>query len=235
MDEDKVQIDATSEDGVESKEHLEGDTQTQPLTEEVLTQRVNDAVAKAIAAQIETANRQIQSIKDKSKAEVEAASRRAKQSERTLTHVKGALKDADPDTLKEFELAELRSMVAGHQGMEQDEKSRREQAEFESKFQGSVTHHLNELGIDSNDKRIDWGSDASNYLDKRERIDASIRQIIKQNATDAEAALDNKLKDEMAKMRKELGLDSVDTANPTGAGGKSEEAVLKEMYPTMYK
>lgn len=235
MDDDKVQTDTASQAGAESTEQPEGDAQTQPLTEEVLTQRVNDAVAVAVAQLTETAKREIQSIKDKSKLEVAQASKKAKISDQTLTHIKGALKDADPETLKELELAELRSRVAGYQGGEQDEFVQQKAAEFDSKFQSSVTHHLNELGIDPSDKRIDWGEDASDYLEKRARIDASIRTIIKQNATDAEAALDTKLKDELAKMRKELGLDSVDTANPTGAGGKSEEAVLKEMYPTMYK
>lgn len=235
MDDDKVQTDAASQAGAGLQEPPKGDAQTQPLTEEVLNQRVDEAVAKALAAQTELAKREIQSIKDKSKLEVAQASKKANISAQTLSHVKGALKDADPDTLQALEIAELKSTVAGHQSLEQDEYLRQKAAEFDSKFQGSVTHHLNELGIDPNDKRIDWAEDASDYLEKRARIDASIRTIVKQNATDAEAALDKKLKEELAKMRQELGLDSVDTGSAAGAGGASEEQRLKQRFPLMYK
>ena len=235
MDTDVVQTDTASQVGAESTGLPEGETQPQPLTEEILTQRVDEAVAKALAGQTDAAKREIQSVKDKSKAEVESASRRAKTSEQTLTNMKGALKDADPDTLKELELAELRSAVTGYQGSEQEEFVRQKAAEFESKFQGSVTQHITELGIDPSDKRIDWGENAKDYLEKRVRIDASIRTIVKQSATDAETALAKTLKDEMSKMRKELGLDSVDTANPVGSGGRSDEQKLKDRYPSMHK
>ncbi len=208
MDEQKVQSGSVSE-GTESTEVIE--PQPQPLTEDILKQRIDEAVGKALGEQTEKAKREIQSFKDKSKTEFEALVRRANVAETTL---QGIVPELDEETRNKLELQRLRGTVAQHQTREQEEEAKRQYDEFHQTFNAQMTEFITESGIDPADKRIDWGKDAKDALEMQHKIHSSVAKIMKEEKKATEEKRSQDLKDLEAKLRKDLGLDSVDTSNP---------------------
>ena len=213
---DNVQEGSVSE-GTESQELKQGEVSQEATSKEgIIPQSLTpDQIKEIIKESLSVEREKIrQSVADKSRYEVEQALKRATTAEQTLLHMKGSLKDVDPDTLKDLELAELRARVGISQGMEQEASIRQQQTDFDQKFHTGVKTHIAELGIDPNDKRLDWADDAKDYLEKRQRIDGSIRKVIKENTEKEKEGLSRQMKEMEAKLRQELGLDSVDTSNP---------------------
>ena len=225
MADDKiVQTDATSKEGEALPEGAEKQTQEQPLTEE----RIKQIVAEATATATEAAKREIQSAKDKARREVEDAQARAMLAEDSLAVVEERFKETDP---QEAELARLRARDLHHTKMDAVTRQRQQAEVFDKSFQENINQFITNAGIDPNDKRIDWGVDARDYLSKQQRILTSVGKIQQENQTKTQKTLEDglsqKQKDFEAKIRKDLGLDTEETGVSPGVGG-TDEAFLEK-------
>jgi hypothetical protein len=74
------------------------------------------------------------------------------------------------------------------------------------------------MEIDPSDARIDWATDATNYVERQKRILKSAAKIAKERQTKVQEELSKKLSDDItARVKKDLGVDSVDTSTPPTA------------------
>ncbi len=147
-----------------SPEKVEEETTETPSPEELLQKKIEEAVSKAVttavATETEKAKRELQSTKDKAKAEVESAQRRARMAEGIQTATRSQIQTLEPEVAKDFELAQLRAESQGRTTFEQEEQTRRQQEAYGKSLNDSLHAHLRGLGIEPNDERIDWAEDA---------------------------------------------------------------------------
>jgi len=228
MPEENVQAEQTSVGeavSTEVKPEVEPkvEPQTQPLTEERLQQILTQEREKIR-----------QSSRDIAKAEVEQANRRAKLAEAELSTIKSSFNNLDEDTRKEMELATLKGRDQQYQSLIQEDEQRKGSEAYRAKLQGSLTEHLEGLGIDPNDKRIDWAENEADFLAGRSKFDASVAKIIKENQSEAEKKMKDDFTQLEAKLRKDLGLDSVDTSASSGVPASDDEAFRKKMADPDY-
>lgn len=200
---------------------------TEPTPEEILNQKIADAVSRALAIETENSRRAIQSAKDKAMAEVTAAQRRAKMSESTLETMRSRLQTADPEVAKEMELAELRAQVQGRMTLEQEETLAKQQEAFYNDFSASQLQFVTDMDIDPTDKRVDWGKDALTPLEAKKRLEASVAKIHKENVQTMRG-LEKRLQD-LEKQAKAVSVEanSVSTATSSGVA-ESDKSFLKQ-------
>jgi len=175
----------------------------QPLTEAKIKEIIGEATKEA--------KREIQSVKDKARAEIEAAQVRARLAEETLAGIEGL----DPDAT---EVAKLRARDKHYQAREAQAYQRQQMDVFAKNFRANMNQFITEMGIDPNDKGIDWGDDARDYLTKQQRILASVGKLQKESAETLKQRVKQEAEDRVAKERREAGIDSVDTSASMGAG-----------------
>ena len=201
----------------------------QALTEERVQEMIAEATAKAVAAAKELGRRELQSQQDRNRAEVEVAVRRAKLAEDTSKTARQRIQELDPDAAKDLELSELRAREVNRVAVEQ-ETAQRQQQEIQGKaLQDSLHAHLEALGIDPKDKRIDWAADISDYVQGRNRFDASLVKIIKEERQTMQNSLEKRLKDLEAKVSKvSTEANSVDTTISPGVVAGSDAEFLKK-------
>jgi len=233
MDEEKnVQDGTVSEDsGTESTETgtqetdsgTEQQPQPQPLTEERIHQ--------IIAEQTDLARREIQSVKDKARSEVEAAQRRARLAETESAGYRSSFSGLDEETQRDVELRQLRGEKQYYQGLEVEEAQRRQFQQAIDTFHAQTNQFVTDLGIDPSDKRIDWGSHDEPLLQKQQRILASVAKIQKEDRKLSEGKLKEELEDFKKGIRKELNLDSVDTTQGSAVPGELTIEQLEKMSP----
>jgi len=189
----------------------------QPSPEEVkLTELVNAKVAEALSKVTEASKREIQSTKDKAKAEVESALRKARLAETVQEATMRQVRASDPDAYTSIELARYKAQEEAAKTLELEEVSRRQFEEFQSQFTGSLREIVTDMGIDPTDSRIDWATDAPNYLEANKRVMKSAAKIKKDKETEWQKEQDEKFKAAEKKLRIDLGLDSVDTSASLG-------------------
>ena len=199
--------------------------QEQPLTEE----RVKELIAATRTEALELGRREGQSTKDK---EVAAERRRAQQAEENLQVLRSRFQELEPDAAQALEAEELKGRVRTYEQREAAEAQQRQVAEFDTVFHRNMGQFLDGLGIDTKDKRLDWGIDASDYLTRQQRILASVAKIQKDEKKSLEDRLSQRIKDEVLQARKDAGLESVDTSGPSGVPGLTSlttEALEKRM------
>jgi len=185
-------------------------TTPQSLTPE----QVKEMIKESLAAEREKIK---QSVADKSKFEIEKALKRANVAESTLQNI---IPELDEETRNKIELHRLRGQAAQYQTREQEEDAKRQYDEFHQTFNAQMEEFITDLGIDPTDKRIDWGKDAKDPFEMQKRIHSSATKILKENKKAEDEKRSQDIKDLEAKLRKDLGLDSVDTANPISAPKK---------------
>jgi len=200
------------------------ESQAQPLTEE----RIAQIVAEQVGIATDKAKGEIQSVKDKARVEVERATRRATEAEGAVGAYKSKLSEVDSETAATLRLAELEEKERFYKGRDATEAQRTQATQFDNAFVDSMNQFITSMGLDPTDKRIDWGTDATDYLSKQGKILASVSKISKETAKVAEEKLDQKLKDEIAKTRQDLGLDSVDTTTSAGVGSDSDAKFIED-------
>ena len=200
-----------------------------PSPEEAMATLIEQKVAEAIAKSTELAKREIQSVKDKATAEVQAAQRRTRFAEGTLTSTRQQLQTLEPDVAKEMELAELRAREQGRLTMEQEEASTRQQLEFHQQFQSNLTQFITGLGVDPADKRIDWAGDAPNYLEAQRRVLDSVSKIQKANIQTLQSGLEKRLNALENKSKQvDIEANSVSTATSPGVVAGSDAEFTKK-------
>jgi len=189
---------------------LEGEPQPQP---QPLTR---EDVARMIAEQTEVAKREIQSAKDKARAEIVEAQRRAGFAESSLARVRGKFEELDPEARQVLENEDLRARVQFFEQRQQQEAIERQRAEYTQSLNQALLGHLSDLGIDPKDERIDWAHDATNLPDGLKRFNKSLAKIAKEGVQATEQKTKQDATDKLAHERKEAGLDSTDTGVPVG-------------------
>jgi len=194
-----------------------------------VNQMIADATATAVAEAKILGKRELQSAQDKNRAELARAERRARLAEGSLGASRTQLQSLDPEVAKEMELAELRAERAGRLTLEQEDALRQQQEVQGRALSDSLHAHLTALGIDPNDKRIDWATDSTNYVQGRSRFDASLAQIIKEEKQTMQNSLEKRLKDLEAKMvQAGIDVNSVSTAASVGATAGSDAEFIKK-------
>lgn len=196
----------------------------QPLTEERMLQILSE--------RDELMERKLQGTKDKAVSEARReAESRARLAEGKLGAYETSFATLDEDTRKEVELARLRGESALYKQRDKEEATRTQQDAFSKELEGSLTSHLEALGIDPTDKRIDWANDAGDYLSGRGRFDASVAKILKADKTKTDKDLEDRLtqgaEERHRKDRAELGLDSIPTGTPPGGGSEREKRLAQ--------
>ncbi len=206
----------------------------QPSPEE---QKITELVSKKVAEEMakltadttkatEAAKRELQSAKDKARAEIEAAHRRARFAETTLDATKRKIDEIDPDTGKELELARYRAEEEARRQQELTESAQKQQAEFHEQFTSSLRETISDMGIDPEDKRIDWATDASNYLDAQKRVLRSAAKIKRESEIALQESVKKQLKETEERIRRDLGVNSVDTS---GGSGVSSDGIPTDL------
>ena len=223
--EDEVQMEPTS---VVETVSTEGIKPPEPSQEEKMAEMIRQAVGVEVAKATELAKRELQSVKDKSKAEVESALRRVRMAESTNEATRRSLQSLDPDTAKDIELAQLRAERQGRQSLEREEGLTRQQAEFHQQFQSNQTQFVTSLGIDAQDQRIDWGNESKergNFLEAQQRFLDSVSKIQKENVKVAEGNLDKKIKEAETRIKRSLGYEDVNSVSTAASVGVSSEGI----------
>jgi len=196
----------------------------QPLTKE----EVKRLIAETAGKERELGRREMQGIKDR---EVADALRRAKFAEDNLASMEAGYKELDPQGA---EIARLKGIERSHLGDQQRQQLDQQIAASKQVFYESMTQSITEMGIDPYDKRIDWATNAPDPNTAQRRILASVGKIQKEDVKAERDKLAQQLKDTEAKIRKDLGLDSVDTTTSPGVGGLpfqlTNEAIGKLSY-----
>jgi small-conductance mechanosensitive channel len=173
-------------------------------------------VKELIAREVESVSRKFQSEKDKAVNEVRREAERARNealyAKREADEAYGQLGAVNPQAA---ELTRLRSNDRRYKEQESQESVKKQMDEFDSKFRSSLTQSLEAMEINPTDPRIDWATDAVDYVEKQKRILASAANINKENRKTFLETERKKLSDEItAKVKKDLGVDSVDTSSP---------------------
>lgn len=178
-----------------------------PLDESKIAELVKTEVAKAT----EVAKREIQSVKDKAAEEVRRYAQRASVAETTLRTATERLKVNDPTAATEVELAQFRS--------EREERERAEAVQAaRGQFYGVMRETVEDMGLDPEDKGIDWAPDATNAAAAQKRILTSAARIKREKESQMASQIDEmkKLQDEIKKLKAQISgeVDSVDTSTP---------------------
>ena len=200
--------------------------------EKSLDEKIADAVAKALAVETEKSRREIQSAKDRAMAELQgrqSAERRARLAENTQSAVTKHLQSLDPDVAKEFELAQLRAEREGRMTLEQEEQMRQQQTDFHSRFQSGLTTYAQSVGVDVKDARLDWNIDPADYLGSQQRFLSSVAKIQNDKVKSLEASIDTKIKESEKRIKKDLGVDEVNSVSTQMSGGVSAKGIPTDM------
>lgn len=200
-----------------------------PSAEEVLNQKIAEAVTKALTTETEKSRREIQSAKDKAMAEVQSAQRRARLAESTVTATQRHLESLDPDTAKELELAQLRAEREGRMTMEQEEQMRRQQDDFHNRFQSGLSVYAQRVGVDPKDARLDWNIDPADYLGSQERFLISLAKIQNEKSSGLAASVATQIKEAEKRIKKDLGVEDFNSVSTQVSGGVSASGIPTDM------
>jgi len=216
MDDEKiVEAGEVSQEETPSEEKPEGEEpQPQPLSEEAIKQLIADGVTEGLEPAREAGRREMQGTKDR---EVAAAQRRARFAEDSLQRVRGKYTELDPEAQQTLELEELRGQVGHYESQSAEETQRQQVMATVRDFEGNMTQFI--TGMKINPKEVDWGDrNSMNLTQRMDTILKSVSKIQEESAKAVEEKRSQETKDIEAKLRKDLGLDSVDTSATSGTG-----------------
>jgi hypothetical protein len=93
-----------------------------------------------------------------------------------------------------------------------------------------LRNFVTDNGIDPTDTRVDWGEGSKTYPELYRRVQASVAKINKDNLAKVQAEIDTKLKAAEARIKQEMGFDSVDTTTPGGATGDGDFKKIRDAW-----
>lgn len=200
-----------------------------PLTKEMVQQMVAEATAKALADAQELGRRSLQSQQDKNRAEQTRLARRAQEAETSLSAVRGRLQELDPEATDKIELAELRARTRVQAQTEQEELAQQGMQEFQTQFRNRQVQYIKTLGLDPEDKRIDWADGAPNYLDAMTRTLDSVAKLQAEKVQTTTSGLQKRLNDMETAMKKlNIDINSVQTTTSQGVVEGSDADFIKK-------
>lgn len=206
-----------------TEEKAEEKSQEQPLTEERVQQLIAEATATAVDKAKEAGRRELQGEQDRNR----NVERRARLAESRVKGYETSLSGLDEDTQKDIELARLREQDKYHQSTAQEEAQRQQQGAYLQQMNDSLIDEVKSWGIEPEDKGIDYASDAPDYFTGRKRFSDSLQKIVREKQKVAGEEQVQRFKDLEKGLRKDLGLDSVDTT-AGGGGGSDSDAEFKK-------
>ena len=231
MDEQIVQKEGAVSEGAVSVEGIKPAEELktpEPLTEARVAQLIADGV-KAKSAEIE---RHFQSVSDK---RVGQAEYRAKQAETRHEAVMASYKTLNPAMADKLRLADLEAKARFDANLEEEEGKRQQLDAFDQSFNQDILQHIEALGVDPTDKRIDWATGARDYTEKWRKILASVATISREGLVkkkeDSAKEKETLVKEITAKVRKDLGYDSADTFVSSGGGSGELGSLLSGKNP----
>jgi len=178
----------------------------QPLTEE--------RIAQLFDARLEKVNRGFQSTKDMGLAALQRETQALKESYGSLYQ---RFQELDPEAARTIQLESKTKEYAERERLEGLTK-------FDQDFHGSLREFITSLGLDPDDSNIDWAKDNPNYLEKHKKVLSSVTNLHKKRQGDMEKKMTQQIKDTEAKLRKDLGIDSVDTGAAIGTNTNFKKA-----------
>ena len=218
METENVSQEQVSKEKTSPEAETTEQSQEQPLTEERVQQLIAEATATAVATAKEAGRRELQSEQSRNK----NAERRTRLVEAENKSYKASLSGLDEETQKDVELARLREQDKHYQSTAQEDEQRRQQDAYYQQMNQSLIDEVKSWGVDLEDKRIDYASDAPDYFAGRKRFIDSLQKIVGENRKKTEEKQGEDFKNLESKLRKDLGLDSVDTTAGGGGGGDSD-------------
>ncbi|TET43272.1 MAG: hypothetical protein E3J66_02115 [Dehalococcoidia bacterium] len=207
----------------EAEKKTEEQPKEQPLTEERVQQLVTEATSRAVAEAKEVGRRELQSQQSINK----NAETRARLAESRAKGYEAGLSGLDEETRKDIELARYRETERTSQSIAQEDEQRRQGEAYLQQMNNSLLEEVRSWGIEPDDKRIDFASDAPDYFTGRKRFTDSLQKIVRENQKKAEEKQGEDFKNLESKLRKDLGLDSVDTT-AGGSGGSDSDVDFKK-------
>ena len=204
MDTADVQLGTVSQEEATVSQATAPETTPEPVVAPVLTPeqeaKVQELVAQATTKVVEearkTGRQELQSQQDRNRAEVARIERRALTAEASTGAVMKQLQATDPEMAKEVEFANLKAREATRVVQDQEGVLKQQQETVYSSLQS----HLQSLGIDTKDPRIDWAMNTNNATEGRSRFDASVAQIVNENKQVTTSGLEQRLKELEAKI-----------------------------------
>ncbi len=201
----------------------EASTAEQTSTEETQPS-ISEQITKAMGEQMEVASRKFQSLTDTSLARIR------READSTARITEDAMAALDATSQEETEVAKPKRQVPFRSQLE----VRRQQEEAAQKtvdaFESNIRQHIVDLGINPDDKEIEWGDRNNlNLTDRQGKILTSISKIQKNNVKLAEETRKQEFTALEAKLRKDLGLDKVDTTTSAGVATDSDSDFMRRL------
>lgn len=202
----------------------EKNVQTEEVSKEEQTSTeqssIEEQIAKVMGEQTDIIARKIQSAGDKAVARIQ------READSTARMTEDAIAALDATTGTEAEVAQPKPRTQGQGAVSQLQARRQQEAAVKQTvdtFESNIRQHITDLGIDPDDKGIEWGdSDNLSLTDRQGKILASVSKIQKENAKLVEQKAEQKFKDLEVGLRKDLGLDTVDTTTSAGVASSSD-------------
>jgi hypothetical protein len=195
-----------------------------PATSSYDESKIADMVKAEVAKATEVAKRELQSVKDKAAAEISRHAQRASASDATLRAVTGKLRELDPATATEVELAQLRSEASERTRSEQAEQIQHQQQEAWTRFQADIIEEITEMGVDPQDPKLDTGAGSKDWGELHKRVIKSAAKIKKEQETKMASQSDEvkQLRDQIAKLERQINgeANSVDTSTSSATAVK---------------
>ncbi len=224
VSQEQTSTEETTSQETETKEKEQ--SKEQPFNKEQearIQQMVAQASTEATNQAVEAGRRQLQGEQDRNK----NVDRRARLAESRVAGYETSFKGLDEETQKDVELTRLREQDKHYQSTAQEDEQRRQQDAYYQQMNQSLIDEVKSWGVDLEDKRIDYASDAPDYFAGRKRFIDSLQKIVKENQKKTEEKQGEDFKNLESKLRKDLGLDSVDTTTG-GVGGSDSDADFKK-------
>lgn len=177
------------------------------------------------AAKVEEVSRKFQSISDR---DIKAANREAAGHRREADTSRSIIDSMrnDPTIKQRLPYYENKAAADAYRQQEDgraDEEAKREYFEI-------TRDRIADLGIDVNDSRLDWADDATDIRKATDRILRSVAKIQKADSGKLKESIlkevREELKDKEANLRREAGIESVDST--IGKGGGSDADFLEK-------
>jgi len=189
-----------------------------------------DKLRTELKQQLDEKDKHWQSVKDrevkKASSEARDARLKAQEYETILSNLK-----RNPQVANQLQYLQSNAELERYRAMEKEKQVESEKNEFIA----SHMKYAEELGVDPNDKDIDWAVDAKGPTEASKRILTSIAKVQKKQIANREKELEGKLKEMEQRMRKELGFDSIDKTSEGSVPGSFTRSQIREMSAEEYE
>lgn len=153
------------------------------------------------------------------------AEKRAQMAESALDTIPNTLGDVDPEVRNRVQVAALERRLGNYRNRDQEEQQIRAIEDQKRAVLEATKDDISALGLDPDDPRITYDLDQPNPASFRKKALASARDVLKTDSQKTNAEIiKEQVAAEMAKVRKESGVDSHDS------GGAGKVTFTKDQF-----